>query len=140
VSGLVTLIPVSTALFGLALIGFSFSRYFPLSLILLAIVGFGMMMQMASSNTIVQTIVDDKMRGRVMSFYTMAFMGTAPFGSLLAGTFAKYIGAPVTLVIGGTVCILAALIYAQRLPEMHNQLRSDYVSRGLSQDETSNPL
>jgi MFS family permease len=140
VSGLVTLIPVSTALFGLALIGFSFSRYFPLSLVLLAIVGFGMMMQMASSNTIVQTIVDDKMRGRVMSFYTMAFMGTAPFGSLLAGTFAKYIGAPVTLVIGGTVCVLVALIYVQRLPEMHNQLRSDYVSRGLSQDETSNPL
>jgi MFS family permease len=86
---------------------------------------------MASSNTMLQTIVDDKQRGRVMSFYTMAFMGTAPFGSLFAGSMAKIIGIPFTILVGGIACILGALLFIQKLPEItkainaHNTLEID---------------
>ncbi|HVN59301.1 MAG TPA: MFS transporter [Bacteroidales bacterium] len=129
--GLVNLIPAAAALFGAALIAFSFSRYLPLSMALLVLSGLGMMMQMASSNTLVQTIVDDKMRGRVMSFYTMAFMGTAPFGSFMAGALAKYVGTPVTLVIGGSVCIAGAIIFAQKLPAIRKQIKPAYAKQEL---------
>jgi len=78
--------------------------------------GFGLMVQMALSNTSLQTTVDDDKRGRVMSFYTMAFMGMAPFGSLLAGVLAHRIGAPNTLLLGGLACVAGALIYARNLP------------------------
>ena len=91
IAGLSKYIPLASGLFGLSLVAFSFSRFLPLSLILLVLAGLGMMMQMAASNTILQTIVKDDMRGRVMSFYTMAFMGTAPFGSFMAGALAKYL-------------------------------------------------
>jgi MFS family permease len=88
VLGLFRNIPLTAVIFGFGLITFSLSRFYWLSLVLMVIAGFGMMLQMASSNTILQTVVDDDKRGRVMSFYTMAFMGTAPFGSLLAGGLA----------------------------------------------------
>jgi len=97
-AGLESFIPWFAAIFGFGLITFSLSHYFILSMFLMLITGFGMLMQMTSSNTILQTIVDDDKRGRVMSFYTMAFMGTAPFGSLLAGALASKVGAPTTLV------------------------------------------
>ena len=97
---------------------FSFSHIFALSLVLMVITGFGMMLQMASSNTMLQSIVDDSKRGRVMSFFTMAIMGTAPFGSLLAGSSAKFMGAPYTVLIGGIACILGALVFAWKLPEI----------------------
>ena len=100
------------------LILFSFSNIFVLSLGLMVIVGLGMMLQMASSNTLLQTIVEDDKRGRVMSFYTMAFMGTAPFGSLLAGSSAKFIGVPNTILVGGISCILGALFFSRKLPEI----------------------
>ena len=116
ISGLDKLIPLAASAFGTGLIMFSFSRSFALSLVLLVMVGLGMMLQMASSNTMLQTIVDDKQRGRVMSFYTMAFMGTAPFGSLLAGSVAKVIGIPNTILIGGISCILGALFFVRKLP------------------------
>ena len=103
---------------------FSFSRSFALSLVLLVVVGLGMMLQMASSNTMLQTIVDDKQRGRVMSFYTMAFMGTAPFGSLLAGSVAKIIGIPNTILIGGISCILGALFFIRKLPVITKAINS----------------
>jgi MFS family permease len=112
------IIPLSAGIFGLALATFSFSRFFYFSFVLMLIAGLGMMLQMASSNTIIQTIVDDDKRGRVMSFYTMAFLGTMPFGSLLAGGLAKLIGAPSTMLIGGISCILGALIFAYKLPEL----------------------
>jgi MFS family permease len=117
-SGLDKIIPLAASAFGAGLIMFSFSRSFALSLVLLVMVGLGMMLQMASSNTMLQTIVDDKQRGRVMSFYTMAFMGTAPFGSLLAGSVAKIIGIPNTILIGGISCILGALFFIRKLPEI----------------------
>ena len=81
--------------------GFALSRYQWLSLLLLLITGFGLMVQMASGNTILQTIVDDDKRGRVMSFYVMCVMGTTPIGSLLAGAVADRLGTPETLLIGG---------------------------------------
>ena len=114
--GLEKVIPLAAGIFGFGLVAFSFSRFFMLSLILMVITGFGMMMQMASSNTVLQTIVDDDRRGRVMSFYAMAIMGTAPFGSLLAGIAAKVIGTPHTLFLGGICCIVGACFFPWKLP------------------------
>jgi MFS family permease len=127
VLGLIRVIPLAAGIFGLGLITFSFSRFFLLSLTLMVITGLGMMLQMASSNTILQTIVEDDKRGRVMSFYTMAFMGTAPFGSLLAGSLAKIIGVSDTILIGGISCIIGALLFAYKLPELNKIVHSVYV-------------
>jgi MFS family permease len=124
-SGLEKIIPIAAGTFGAALLLFSFSRLFIPSMILMTIIGFSMVMQTASSNTLLQTIVDDNKRGRVMSFYTMAFMGTAPFGSLLAGGLAKAIGAPDTIMFGGVTCIFGALIFAHKLPEISKAIRRD---------------
>jgi MFS family permease len=99
------------------------------------IIGLGMMLQMASSNTILQTIVDDDKRGRVMSFYTMAFMGTAPFGSLLAGSLAKITGVSVTLLTGGIFCILGAIVFAYKLPGLSKIVNSVYSKQKLSMTE-----
>ncbi len=114
--GLHRLIPSAAALFGAGLVALSFSRLFPLSMFLMLFTGMGMMMQMASSNTMLQTLTTDELRGRVMSYYTLAFMGTAPFGSLMAGSLAKWMGASHTLLAGGIVCILGALLYRRKLP------------------------
>ena len=122
ITGLDKLIPWAAVIFGTGLILFSFSNIFVLSLGVLVIVGLGMMLQMASSNTLLQTIVEDDKRGRVMSFYTMAFMGTAPFGSLLAGSSAKFIGVTNTILGGGVSCILGALLFSRKLPEIKKAL------------------
>jgi MFS family permease len=90
-----------------------------------------MILQMTSSNTILQTIVDDDKRVRVMSFYGMAFMGTAPFGSLLAGVLASHIGAPNTLIIGGASCIIGAIVFARKLPEIKKLVHPIYVRLGI---------
>jgi len=131
VLGLGKVVPIFAAFFGLGLILFSLSHFFILSMILMAVTGFGMIMQMTSSNTILQTVVDDDKRGRVMSFYTMAFMGTAPFGSLMAGASANYIGAPNTLIIGGICCIIGALFFARKLPELKKMVRPVYIRLGI---------
>jgi MFS family permease len=115
-SGTGRLIPVAAAIFGTGLIAFSFSRVFVYSFALMLMTGFGLMVQMALSNTSLQTTVDDDKRGRVMSFYTMAFMGMAPFGSLLAGGLAHRIGAPNTLLLGGLACVAGALLCARHIP------------------------
>jgi MFS family permease len=120
VQGLERIIPIAAAVFGVGLILFSFSRYLWLSLILLFFIGMGMMIQIASSNTILQTIVDDEKRGRVMSIYTMSFIGLAPFGSLLAGSVADWIGVQTTVMIGGFCCLAGAIIvgtkYSRLIP------------------------
>ncbi len=131
VLGLGKMIPAATLLFGSALIAFSLSRVLWLSLLILPLAGFGFMVQLAASNTIVQTIVEDRMRGRVMSFYMMAFLGTAPFGSLISGSLASRIGAPNTLIIGGLCCIAGALLFVRRLPEMRAAARDIYVEKGI---------
>lgn len=106
--------------FGLGLVGFSLSRSFWLSGALLVPTGFAMMVQMAASNTLLQMMVPDALRGRVMSLYSMMFMGMAPLGALLAGSLAGVIGAPGTVAGGGALCMLAALWFRQRLPQIRS--------------------
>jgi len=129
--GLDKIIPLAAVTFGAGLIAFSLSRFFLLSMGLMVFVGLGMMLQMASTNTILQTIVDDDKRGRVMSFYTMAFMGTAPFGSFMAGSLASKIGAPNTLAVGGVACILGTLVFVRYLPRLRKAVRPIYVRLGI---------
>jgi MFS family permease len=114
VLGLETVLIVSATIFGGGLIAFSLSRIFWLSLGLMILSGFGMMVHLAASNTLVQTFVDDDKRGRVMSLYTMAVRGMVPLGSLIAGGLASHIGAPATLTLGGICCVLGAFIFASR--------------------------
>jgi MFS family permease len=125
------IVPSSAILFGSALLGLSFSRLFPLSLVLMVFIGLGMMMQTAASNTILQTITDDDKRGRVMGFYSMSIMGTAPFGSLIAGGLAKLIGTPWTIFGGGFITIIGALFFLRKLPELRTLVRPVYVKMGI---------
>ncbi|MBK8884692.1 MAG: MFS transporter [Bacteroidales bacterium] len=125
------IVPGAAMLFGSGLILMSVSRSFLLSLVLMVFIGLGMMMQAASSNTILQTITDDDKRGRVMSFYTMAVMGTAPFGSLLAGAMAKVIGTPWTMFSGGIATILGGLFFLRKLPELKAMVHPIYVRMGI---------
>lgn len=125
------LLPVSAGVFGLGITAFSFSHNMWLSLSLLFVSGFGIMVQMASSNTILQTIVDDDKRGRVMSLYTMAFMGMAPLGSLLAGALASKIGALNTLLISGLSCVAVSLIFATKVPALRKILQPVYIKMGI---------
>ena len=131
VLGLGRFIPGMAALFGTGLVMFSFSRMIWISLVLMFVTGLGFMVQMAVSNTLIQTIVEEDKRGRVMSFYTMAFMGTAPFGSLLAGSIAERIGAPHTLLIGGTGCVIGAIWFYQALPRLRQFVRPIYKEKGI---------
>jgi MFS family permease len=138
VIGLGGLIPKASAMFGIGIIAFSLSQWFWLSAAILVVVGMSMMVQMASCNTILQTISDDDKRGRVMSFYAMSFMGTAPFGALIAGTVADAlkeslgpIGTSLTLILGGAGCILAAVVFRLRLPEIRRQAKPVYLRLGI---------
>jgi MFS family permease len=131
VLGLGRIIAVSAAIFGAALVAFGMSRVLWLSLVLMMVAGFGMMRGMAASNTIIQTIVPEDKRGRVMSYYTMAFVGMAPFGSLLAGGLAHWVGAPVTLVATGAFCILGAGWFTSRLPNIRLHIRPIYRDMGI---------
>ena len=115
VRGLDRTIALSTFILSAGLIVLSFSSELWLSLFLMAFIGFGIMVNTASSNTVLQTIVDDDKRGRVMSFYTMAFIGLSPFGSLLAGSLASVIGTPNTILISGILCILGALVFVSKM-------------------------
>lgn len=140
VLGFGKIISMAATLFGLGLIAFSFSSSFYISLGLMVLTGLGMMLQMAASNTVLQTIVDDHMRGRVMSFYTMAFMGTAPFGSLIAGILADKIGVPNTILLGGIICVLGALIFISKLPELRKAVHPVYVRLGFIPAEISSGI
>jgi MFS family permease len=131
VLGLGRMIAIASGIFGMGLIAFSFSHVLWLSLFLLLLTGFGMMVQMASSNTVLQTIVEDNKRGRVMSLYAMAFMGAGPFGSLLGGSLASKIGASGTLMIGGASCILGGFLFIKKLPLLRTMVRPIYVQRGI---------
>jgi MFS family permease len=131
VVGLGRVIMINTCVFGVGLVGFAFSRWLWLSLIFMVVIGMGMMVQMASTNTVIQTVVDDEKRGRVMSFYTMAFLGTAPFGSLLAGALSNRIGAPQTVGLSGVLCLAAAAWFAQELPAIRRLVRPIYIRMGI---------
>lgn len=132
VKGLGRIIAIAAAGFGCALIAFSFSRIYWLSALLLVPVGFCMMVQMASSNTLVQSMVPDAMRGRVMSVYSMMFMGMAPFGAFFAGAIAHRIGAPYTVAIGGLACIAGGVAFAMNLPNIRGEARELILAQGMT--------
>jgi len=131
VRGLGRVVPIAAGIFGAGLIALGVSHVLWLSLVLMLIVGGAMMEQMAASNTILQTIVEEDKRGRVMSLYSMAFLGMAPFGSLLAGTMAAKIGAPRTVIFTGAVCIVAAAGFALNLPAIRDAIRPIYRELGI---------
>jgi MFS family permease len=131
VRGLTSMIQVSAAVFGAGLIGFGFSRLLSISMLLMLVVGFGMMQGMAASNTVIQTLVPEDKRGRVMSYYTMAFVGMAPFGSLLAGGLAHRLGAPHAVMITGTCCLLGAAWFTTQLKSIRDVMRPIYIEMGI---------
>jgi len=131
VLGLGRAMAVAATTFGLGLTAFSFSRSLWLSMLVLPIVGAGMMITMAATNTIIQTVVEEDLRGRVMAFYTMAFLGTAPIGSLIAGVAADRIGPQRTILLGGLACIAAGMWFMYRLPLLREMVRPIYVERGI---------
>ena len=131
VRGLGRVIAVTAVLFGVGLVAVSLSRVLWVSVLCLGVAGFGMMAQMASSNTVLQTIVEDDKRGRVMSIYTMAFVGMAPIGSLLAGVVAERIGAEATIGLGGAVSVCAGAFFALRLPLIRQYIRPIYERLGI---------
>jgi len=122
---------MSAGIFGIGLIAFSLSRALWLSLLLMLLTGFGMVVHFASSNTVLQSIVDDDKRGRVMSLFTMAFAGAAPLGSLLGGWLASQIGAPAALLLGGACCISGSLLFARALPSLREMVRPIYARKGI---------
>jgi MFS family permease len=145
VRGLIRMIPIAAAVFGVGLIGFGLSHVFWLSMLMALVAGAGMMQGMAASNTVIQTLVSEDKRGRVMSYYTMAFMGMAPFGSLLAGTLAHAIppmpmwfvggtplsGAQWTVLLNGVVVVLGAAWFMTQLPALRRVVRPIYQEMGI---------
>jgi MFS family permease len=131
VRGLTTMIQISAGVFGLGLICFGLSRVLLLSLFLMLIVGFGMMQGLAASNTVIQTLVPEDKRGRVMSYYTMAFVGMTPFGSLLAGALAHRLGAPHAVMITGAFCVAGAVWFSTQLKSIRKIMRPIYVEMGI---------
>ena len=129
VRGLGRWVAAASASFGAALIAFSLSRAFWLSALLLIPVGAAMMVEMASSNTLIQAMVPNELRGRVMAVYSMMFMGMAPFGALFAGWIAGRVGAPRTVAFGGVVCLVAAGVFALRLPVLRHEGRRLIVAQ-----------
>ena len=131
VLGLGRMIPIAAVSFGVGLILFGVSRVMWFSMLMMLLTGFGMMQGMAASNTIVQTLVPEDRRGRVMSYYTMAFVGMAPFGSLLAGGLAHLLGAPHTVMITGSVVIVGGVWFATRLGDLRTEIRPIYRAMGI---------
>jgi len=124
----------ASLIYSVGLIAISQSRHLGLTLALLVVAGFGMMVQMASCNTLLQTLSEDGKRGRVMSLYTVAFMGMLPFGSLWAGSVAHHYGAPATVAIGGAACLLSSLAFRAYLPRMRASIHPLYVKMGIIEE------
>lgn len=131
VRGLIRIIPIAALVFGFGLIGFGMSRSFWLSMLMVMAAGAGLMQAMAASNTIIQTLTTEQMRGRVMGYYTMAFMGMAPFGSLIAGTLAHAIGVSWTMILNGCVLLLGAIWFFFQFPVLRRTVRPIYQEMGI---------
>ncbi|KAB0664221.1 MFS transporter [Oryzomonas japonica] len=131
VVGLTRTIQMSSATLGVALILFGFSRQFALSLLLMGFAGFGMMQSASASNTVIQTLVPEDKRARVISYYAMAYFGSAPIGSLLAGALAQKIGAAGTIIITGTFCFVGSLWFSLQMPKIGTAMRPIYQEMGL---------
>lgn len=131
VRGMARVILVATLTAGLGLIAFSVTRWFWLGILLLPLIGAGMLAIITGTSTVLQIIVDDEKRGRVMSLYTMSFLGMMPMGSLAAGIVADFLGAPLTLGVFGALCVAAALVYWSQLPVLRTHMRAHYVRLGI---------
>ncbi len=131
VRGLGRTIALGTALFGVGLCVVAAQRSVALAALLMVVVGLGLMLQIVASNTILQSLVDDDKRGRVMSLYAMAFLGMTPFGSLLAGSLAHTLGAPRALQLGGVCCLIGGLVFAARVRALRRMARPVYVRKGI---------
>ncbi|MBH8564335.1 MFS transporter [Nostoc sp. CENA67] len=129
--GIGKLIALAPAILGIGLIGFSLSRFIPLSLFTMLFVGLGTILQIASSNTFLQTIVEEDKRGRLMSLYTMSFLGMIPLGNLLGGALANHIGAANTLIIDGIACIIGSIIFCKQLPALRKMVIPIYEQKGI---------
>jgi MFS family permease len=129
--GLGRVIVFATLGFGAGLVCFTVSQIFWLSLLLLVGVGYGWMVLIAASNTVLQTLADNRMRGRVMSLFSMMLVGMAPFGSLLAGWSADQVGAPLVVAIGGGFCAIAGIVFARRLPGLREAAKPILAARGI---------
>ena len=140
VRGLGRWVALSCGGFGLSLLLFSLSRHFWLSVALLLPVGFSMMLQMSSSNTLIQAMVPDHLRGRVMAVYSMMFMGMAPFGALLGGALADRLGAPLTVSIGAVACLGGAALFGLHLPKIRVEARHLIVAQGVAGGEPSQEM
>jgi MFS family permease len=138
VVGLTRMIQIAAVIFGCALILFGLSHTLWLSLVLLLFAGFGMMQVFSASNTVIQTLVPEDKRARVMSYYAMAFFGTAPFGSLLAGALAHRIGASETVILTGVFCLAGAIWFTFELPKVNAVIRPIYQQMGLLPEEDAN--
>jgi MFS family permease len=139
VRGMAKWIPIAAIVAGVATLGFSHSRLIWLSLICMALLGFGFITAGATINTILQSIVDDDKRSRVVSLYTASFIGAAPLGHLASGWLADHIGAPNTFLVNGSVCLLAGLVFAWQLPRFREALRPHYIERGIIPPPTKDP-
>jgi MFS family permease len=132
VRGLGRWVAVSATAFGLCLIAFSFSRSLWLSGLVLMPAGFFMMVEMAASNTLIQSMVPDRLRGRVMAVYSMMFMGMAPLGALFAGALASPLGAPATVALGGGACIIGGVVFGIHLPVLRGPARELIVAQQMA--------
>lgn len=133
-------IATGAILFGTGLVGLGLSRWMPLALFFLVLTGLGMIMQLALSNTLIQTLVDNDKRGRVMSLFTVSFLGMAPFGSMLAGSVAERLGAPLTVTLGGLACIAGGVVFALKLPALRRVVRPIYRKKGILPQEIATGL
>jgi MFS family permease len=140
VKGLGRLVSICCAGFGVSLIAFSFSQHFWLSAALLIPVGFFIMLQMACSNTLIQAMVPDALRGRVMALYSMMFMGMAPFGALLGGALADRLGAPITVATGGVASIAGAIWFGRKLPIFRGEARQLIIAQAMAGGEPSEEM
>jgi len=140
IKGLGRWVTISCASLGISLFLFSFSTSFWLSAALLLPAGYSMMLQMACSNTLIQTMVPDQLRGRVMSVYSMMFMGMAPFGAFFGGALAHHIGAPITVAIGGATCVVGAILFGRALPDLRIEARRLIIAQGLAGGEPAQEL
>ena len=130
-ANLTYMIAIAASLFGVSLILFGLSHWIWLSIPLMFFVGFGMLQAASASNTVIQTLVPEDKRGRVMGYYTMAFVGSAPFGSLLAGSLAHWIGSPITVMLTGSCVLAGAILFALQLPKLHAIIHPIYREKGI---------
>jgi MFS family permease len=129
--GLGRLIAYASFIFSIGIIAFSFSNILIVSLSMMFVAGFGMIVQIASANTILQSIVEEDKRGRVMSIYTTAIIGMAPIGNLFAGALASWIGAPQTLILSGLSCVIGSIFFLRKLPHIRKTVRPIYIKMGI---------